>query len=333
MITTEKYNELLREYIETNPVNNTAKAYLYDARLVEMQEDDGCTLIEFDADDIAELLLDRMQIQSVTTFQAVRGAYSKFFDWLLAKGIVSINPCLQLPLSLETFTNYLSYNEALKPLTYEEICNAIDLNADNKHYFNIVFLSIYEGVFSSYKQLAGLKFDDVDFDAGIIHTKNGDKVPSKRLLDSIKNIKNEREFVFKYRTGTLIFVDSGVIPYIYINKKDIVDFSSKEEAEHRIHKSIHKQTKRFNERWGTDLTQQRLWESGIINRVIAELGEEEFVEMMLNPTTDKDEHERLNAVLNSIQGWGFDNKLAIDKFKTNYRYHAVRLKRELCSQN
>ena len=51
--------------------------------------------------------------------------------------------------------------------------------------------------------------------------------------------------------------------------------------------------------------------------------------MKLNSKTDKADQKEVKDMLCNIYGCEFDNELAIDKFKTSYRYHAVRMKREL----
>ena len=327
--TKEQCKALIKEYLLNNDVNSVNKSYLYNKELDKYELVKGIVLVDFDEYDLVELIYNRIRSRSVSSFHAARGAYSKFFDWLVKKEIVSNNPCLQSPMSLEAFTNFLSYEDSLKPYDRQTICDAIDANTYNKNYYNIIMLSIFEGIYSSYRQLVELSYSDVDFEKGVIHTENGDRIPSARLLKSIKEMKTEKEFLYTYRSGTLVTIKDRVVPYIYIKKSDIVDFADDTEAKHRTQKSMYKLLQRFNDRNGTDFSQQKLWESGVIQRVVSSLGEKEFVDMMLNPTTGKNEHERLNKILYSTYGWDFHNELAIDKFKTTYRYHAVRLKREL----
>ena len=329
MITTEQYNSLLKEYIETNKINNATKGYLYNEKLIEMSKEKGCTLIDFSVMDLVELIYDRIMARSVATFHSVRGSYSKFFDWLILKGVVSRNPCLQAPLSLEKFTEFLSYEDDMRPYERDYICQAINLNGINVDYYNIIMLSIYEGICSSYRQLVDLRFSDVDFENGIIHTNFGDRVPSDRLLKSISKIRGITDFEYTYKTGTLITVNDRIVPYILVKKSDIEELLDDKDANHRIQKSMYKLIARFNDRNNTNFSQQKLWESGLINRVVSALGKEVFVDIMLNPIKDKSEHDRLNKILFSTYGWDFQNELAIDKFKTAYRYHAVRIKREL----
>lgn len=328
-LTKQEYNNYLKEFINNNELTKTELKFLRSESIDNIAEERGYkSFAEFKDTDIAELLYERMDITSVSSFHVGRGAYTKLFNFLLNKGIVSNNPCYGLALTLDAFTNYISMNDSLKPYTREYICNAINQNIDNKDYYNVITLSIYEGIFSSYKLLSNFRYSDIDSD-GVIHTKFGDRIPSKRLLDSIYKLKDENEFLYTYKKGVLVAVEDRVVPYIMINKSDIEHFVTVDEGRHRIQKSMYKLLERFNHNNGTDFSQQRLWESGLINRVVENLGKERFIDVMLNPTTNKAEHEELNAMLRNTYGWDFDNELAIDKFKTSYRYHAVRLKREL----
>ena len=325
----QEYNNYLNYYISNHDITKTENAFLKSESIDNIADERGySSFAEFKDTDIAELLYEKMHITSVSTFHVGRGAYTKLFNFLLEKGIVSNNPCYGIALSLDAFTNYISWDDSLKPYTREYICNSIDFNAYNKDYYNVIMLSIYEGIYSSYKLLANFRYSDIDSN-GVIHTNFGERIPSKRLLDSIYKLKEENEFIYTYKKGVLVAVEDRVVPYIMINKKDVEHFTTNEEGQHRIQKSMYKLIGRFNHNNGTDFSQQKLWESGLINRVIESLGEERFIDIMLNPTTDKAEHEELNNMLRNTYGWDFDNKLAIDKFKTSYRYHAVRLKREL----
>ena len=327
-LTKQEYNNYLKDFIANTELTKTELKFLYNEAIDNISDKRGYnSFAEFNDIDIAELMYEKIKVTSVSLFHVGRGVYTKLFNFLLEKEIISNNPCYGVALSLEAFTNYISWDESLKPYTREYICNAIDLNVDNRNYYDVIILSIYEGIFASYKSLSDFRYSDIK--DGVIHTNSGDRIPSDRLLNSIYGLQKENEFIYTYKKGVLVAVDDRVVPYIMVKKSDVEHFTTDAEGRHRIQKSMYKLLGRFNDKNGTDFSQQKLWESGLINRVVDTLGAERFIKIMLNPTTDKAEHKELNDMLCNTYGWEFDNELAIDKFKTIYRYHAVRMKREL----
>ena len=298
----EDYIDIAEQFIkDKNYKNKDFEMYKFSGdKVVSYCDKRGKTLIDLDSFDVQDLLINGLGIKNIGTFNAYVTIYTNFYDWLIKRGIIDVNPIDGMGLTTKIFTEQLAHDiNYFSTDDINDMGRVLKNKTDNGEFYELLIRLFYEGVVANVGELYDLRKSQ--YKNGFVLKGERLKQISNRLKYLIETIPDRRVFVRNRIDGRIRFYGMRY-PYddamfavperTSIKKDDIPPKILTDNADRPATiKLLERQTKLACE-YGLDYTYRGftsdLYKCGFIEFCIAKCGTEETINMFLsNDRSDK----------------------------------------------
>ncbi|WP_143322921.1 hypothetical protein [Clostridium sp. HBUAS56010] len=193
--------KILEEFAAIDGHHNTMTKAIVGTHILDCEEEYGTDLVHFTDEMLFDFFLIKKKYYRLFHISLLVSQFSQFYNYCVIKGYIKYDPLQQsLLFSKDYLIDKIATLGNVKLYSREYVkrkCEEIGINVP--YYLSIVLL-LYDGV-QSQKELASLKYEDVDFAKKQIFS-GGCNLPL--CADTIKAIKNMYElenFVVLSKTG------------------------------------------------------------------------------------------------------------------------------------
>jgi hypothetical protein len=268
----------------------------------------GKPLADFTSEEILSLMIDGMKIRKMATADNYLYAYSKFFDFLIKKGAAKRNPCDSAVLDSKSISYALGQTNA-EVHRRKDIETLIGELRYNKTLVEVVVRLLYEGYTSTLNDIARIKISD--WNGVTLAKRGGDFVPSKRLAAALNKVSSVVVRQGENGKNYKIACDG-----VHLFPNSVRQYNGEEYYVKRVEASIVALLDIAERQSGKTLDPSTIYYSGMLQKMIDEVGEKEFIRIM-------------NSVGNSeisklVRKCGY-KKVKYDYLKYRYRFYVLRL--------
>lgn len=167
-------NDFLEDKKRQGLSEKTIESYKIELRIF-MRQFENSSIKEIGTSDIKDFLRhrkDNSEIKSTNSLEKIRGILNIFFDWLFDEGLIEKNPVKKV----KAFKIHKAGNTSLNKEEIKLIREACSTNRDRS------LIEIFLSTGCLLGEVAALKRENIDFEAGTILIKNGER--SRTLLIS-----------------------------------------------------------------------------------------------------------------------------------------------------
>ena len=311
--------EVVKEFTTIDKNTALSAKLINGQNLYEFEEEYGTELINFTDKILFDILIVKKKNYRMTYLSQLLTAYNMFYNYCCDKGYIKENP---LEDSMYFNTDYLINKIAslgnVKLYSRDYIKQKCEEMQYNIPYYLSIALLIYEGVYDI-STLASIKYSDVDFKKGIIHHDNLNIKISEELISIIKEMYRMDQYE--------VFVQRGKTSYVKM--KDFYDVNNFLIRQVARGKTVSDDPKRHmkvisDKLLATGLNSIFLYDSGLIFRLVDEIGLEKFLDIMEFETKNRRTTEDVLLLQTLFDKWGV--KLSVKFFVFNYRVYVPLLK-------
>lgn len=312
----DKYIDLKDEFVSTVKNDKDTAIRLWNKPLIDYMNEQQRTPLEFTAKDLFVLFLDKYKMTNITSINIYRKDFEDFYNWLIQKGIMGKNICNNEILTTEKITSYIAEKNTIyyEPNDIKEICAWL---IQNREYDETIIRSMYEGAVVDLMELAAVKVSDINFRRKTYTNKNGKiRVLSDRLAFLFKVMTTKDEyFTNDDRRFNMVHYEDYLMPIVKTEKNNNTDYVR------NTYNNLYYELRRSERKCGRKITGRVLYDSGLLYKVINNLGgKENFVHEMLDKRDSKDLAFALDLA---------DYTMKVSRFKYMYRSYALYFKNQL----
>ncbi|ODS23696.1 integrase [Candidatus Endobugula sertula] len=187
----------------------------------------GLAIDQIDAGHITDLMLSIEAAGTPKKAPVVLAIISRIFAYALAHRLTRTNPAQGLSLRdiLKPMPKVQHHAAIVKASELAELIKAID-ETDSGYYCTVEALKLIPRVFLRPKEIRGLKWDYIDFDAGLIRVPEEDMKRSREhLVPMAKQVASQLQEVQKF---------TGYSEYVFPNQRDSSKQMSKNVLTNRL---------------------------------------------------------------------------------------------------
>ena len=283
--------------------------------VIEYSQKINKTPLEYTPKDLYSLFFKEIKIKTISEYNSFKNGFSQMYEYAISVGAASRNITNDALFSTEIARkNIGDINEYLSPLDVSAILNSIKRN---RVYGQALFLSIYENVGRTCRELSRLKIQDIDFDECKIRRDNGVVIGiSKNLINLYRELIQIDSY--ESRSGQQFGMDrlyDSLFPRLaYVDTKDYDEGLYNE----KLSVNLSAEIRRLSKDIGYNLSARIIYESGMFNNVSDYIGGKD---VMIDALVSNDRAK--NALLKkALEHFGYS--INVTSFKYAYKGMAQR---------
>ncbi|MEY8352531.1 hypothetical protein AALB39_04150 [Lachnospiraceae bacterium 54-53] len=311
--------KVIREFATIDRKTALSAQLIDGQKLYEYEEEYGTDLVHFSDKILFDILITKKKNYRMTYLSQLLTAYNMLYDYCRDKGYINGNPLEDsVYFQPEHLITKIASLGNVKLYSRDHIKQKCEEMQYNIPYYLSIALLIYEGVYDI-STLASIKYSDVDFKKGIIHHDNLNIKISDELISIIREMYRMDQYE--------IFVQRGKTSYVKM--KDFYDennFLIRQVTKGKMASDDPKRHMKVisDKLLATGLNSIFLYDSGLIFRLVDEIGLEKFLDIMEFETKNRRTAEDVLLLQNLFDKWGV--KVSVSFFVFNYRVYIPLLK-------
>ncbi|EXG87763.1 hypothetical protein K413DRAFT_4662 [Clostridium sp. ASBs410] len=306
--------EILDQFANETKRQGEVAKFICGTGILDYEGECGIDLIHFTDQNLFDYFIIIKQYYRLLHVSKVVSEFGSFYNYCIEKGLIKYSPFYNSILfTQEYLIDKIAAHGNIKLYTKEYIDSACREAGYNYPYYLSICLALYEGV-QDLKTLASIKYEDVDF-VGKTMYSGGVYLPiSDDLINAIKGMYAMDSF-YSSRNGNLEFYDenSSLIRDILKRGSDIVADDAVKRSKQISNKII-----------SIELEYNFINDSGVINRLINEIGKERLIEILEYDPEGRTSRYDVDIIVGLFKQWGI--KSPVKNFVFNYKVYAPLLK-------
>lgn len=306
--------EILEQFANETKRQSEVAKFISGTGILDYEEECGTDLIHFTDQNLFDYFIVEKQYYRLLHVSKVMSEFGSFYNYCVEKGLIKYSPFYNSILfTQEYLIDKIAALGNIKLYSKECIDSACKETGYNYPYYLSICLALYEGV-QDLKTLASIRYGDVDFINKTMFSGGVNLPISDDLINAIHGMYAMDSFSSN-RNGSLEFFDENhsLIRDILKRGSDIVADDCVKRSKQISNKII-----------SIGLEYNFINDSGIINRLINEIGKDRLIEILEYDPDGRTSRYDVDIIVDLFKRWGI--KSPVKNFMFNYKVYAPLLK-------
>lgn len=179
----DKYKEIVDEWLSISKRQDKIreKRFILGDDIIEYSKEINKTPLEYEPIDLYTLIYKRIKVKTLSEYNSFKNGLSQLYEYAISIGEINRNitndPLFSTSVARNNIGNMSDY------LSEQDVSAIVSKIKRNRIYFLALFMSLYENVGRTCREISRIKSSDIDFDNATIKRDNGKIIGiSKRLI-------------------------------------------------------------------------------------------------------------------------------------------------------